>query len=255
MLNFSWAFADAGSDDGIPPEAHWNDGTVKKKTRVISLHLAFVKFVKEQTDQDDVRVRLFFKLERIKRLKPLIFIDPDEDDDERFIECSPVWINSSVDELLNDVDECSLLVSTKIGDQPWSWEVDFNHDYDYDHPKLGIIYDVKKSECEWYQAFPFKKTTDNKLIFRFIGLDKDSDQEIAISELSKYVSPRGTHTNGYYKRVGTAKKLLFLYPPYPKPTIVENKRIKLSTFFQIIPIIVDNAHTLKSRDEKTDNDL
>jgi hypothetical protein len=62
MINFRWGFADAGKADGQPARNLWNHGSVKRKTCVIDLYLAFVKFVREQTNVDDVRVRLFFPL-------------------------------------------------------------------------------------------------------------------------------------------------------------------------------------------------
>jgi hypothetical protein len=148
----------------------------------------------------------------------------------------------------------SLIVSTKIGNQPWSWEESFVDFINGDLPKLGDIYDVKKGGSEYYQAH-LVKCEFSVWYFRFIGFDKGQEEQIDCTELSKRVFQRGSHTNGFHKIRDASSKSLFLYPPYPMPTIVENKNIKLSTYFEIISIIEKDLPKWKARSDINDSNL
>jgi len=251
-IYFRWGYADPGEANGVPTKMHWNHGIVKLQTSVIDLHLAFIKLVQDQSHVDDVRVRLHFKLGKIAILYPKTFVKPRKLDKGRYIECSPEWITCPVDSLLhNDHSTLSVIVATKLGKNPWSWEEKFCNE---SLPQLGVIVDVKDKEGNWYEGFA-ARVRKRSCRIHFIGWTNTYEEVIQLSKLKSHICKRGTHTKGFYISLGIPKSRLFLYPPYPKPVVSKNKNIKLQTHFQIIGTILNDLPTLVLKENKAKCDL
>lgn len=250
-ISFLWGFADNKNTDGIPTESNWKPGALKKETSVHELHISYLRLVQEKYHTDNIRVRLHFKLRKFDALYPKIFKNPSEVDMTRFIECTPEWITADASEFL-ETDGLSVIVTTKIEGQAWSWEEQYD---EKGYPKLGNIYDIKYKKGMWLPAMACN-VTPKTCTFRIINL-KHTTEPISEKKLKSSVLQRGTNTNGYIKRRSKSEHL-YLYPPYPKPVIVKNENVKLSTNMEVIPLMLDtkvswlNCRTSSGGDDLTD---
>ena len=217
-IDFFCAFADPKTTIGVPNLLNWNSGSVTHNVTLHDLQFSYIKLVQKKHQTIKVRIRLHFELGRINTLDPKTFENPSAEDFIRYIESWPEHINCKVDKLLKSKG-LSLLVSTKIRNQPWSWEEQFVDDQP---PELGIIYDVSNSRGEYYQATPIGRSK-----FHYITWSKEYDERITASDLETRVSRRGTHTKGFHRKNKVLPKYNYLYPPYTNPNIVCNENIEL----------------------------
>jgi len=247
-IKFSWGFADSKNPNGIPAQWNWHTGFIKIVTNVHQLHLAFVNLVRKKHKRDDVRVRLHFKIGKINACFPGTFIRPSLEDLNRFIECTPEWVEVDVIDLITE-NGLSLIVSTKLGNDPWSWEAPFLEDQ---VPKVGIIYDVLDHHGNWYEAIlvSFVSTSCH---FHYINWSKKWDEHVSLLELETRVLQRGSHTTGYHFQPPVSSDYQYLYPPYPKPVIANNQDINLSSCNQLVSNIMDRVTPSITSKIKTDS--
>lgn len=142
------------------------------------------------------------------------------------------------------------MVSTKVGDDPWSWERKVSK---WEYAKLGDILDVEDQKKKVYQAY-LVHIRSTSWRFHFIGRSKTADEYIPENELENRVFERGSRTKGFY---WNRKKSPFsyLYPPYPRKVIPEIENIKLWTYFEIITTLSAEKPKLARLYDTNENDL